>query len=86
MKIDHTKKFKKMFKKLPKNLKRKVIETIEVFIEYPFDPRLRDHALKGYLKGTRSISVNSDLRIIFKESDGYTLVLMLDLGTHNQVY
>lgn len=36
--------------------------------------------------GKRAISVMGDMRIIFEEFNDYTLVLMLDVGTHNQVY
>jgi mRNA-degrading endonuclease YafQ of YafQ-DinJ toxin-antitoxin module len=38
------------------------------------------------LLGKKAISINSDLRIIFEEFDDYTLVVFLDLGTHNRVY
>lgn len=37
-------------------------------------------------RGKRSFSVTGDMRIIFEEHENYTMVLMLDVGTHNQVY
>ena len=50
------------------------------------DPSLRDHALKGKMKGLRAFSAGFDLRIIYKEEDGFIVVTLLDVGTHNQVY
>jgi len=50
------------------------------------DPSLRDHALKGKMKGLRAFSAGFDLRIIYREEDGFIVVTLLDVGTHNQVY
>lgn len=38
------------------------------------------------MKGKRAFSVTGDMRIIFEEFDDYVLVIMLDIGTHAQVY
>lgn len=86
MKIRYHKSFEKSFKKLPKGLKAKTKEAIATFVKDPFAKKLRNHALKGNMKGRRAFSVTGDVRIIFEEYDGYTLVLMLDVGTHNQIY
>lgn len=86
MKIIYHKRFEKQFKKLTPKFKNKVIEVIGIFINDPLDKRLLNHNLKGNLLGKKAISINSDLRIIFEEFDDYTLVVFLDLGTHNHVY
>lgn len=86
MKILYHKNFDKHFKKLTDKLQNKVIAIIEVFRKNPFDPVLKNHPLKGELNGTRAISVAGDIRIVFEEHDSYVLVIMLDIGTHNQVY
>lgn len=86
MQIRRHKSFKKSYRKLEKNIRDKVDFTIEKFFNNPFDPLLRNHELKGKLAGKRSISVTGDIRIIFEEYDNYVLVIMLDVGTHNQVY
>lgn len=86
MKIQLHKNFEKNFKALPKNLREKTIQTIKIFAKNPKDIRLKNHALKGKLKGKRAFSVTGDIRVIFEEIDGYVLVLMLDIGTHNKVY
>ncbi len=59
-------------------------ERLEIFIEDPFDPRLRNHPLKGKLKGYRSINITGDWRALFKEvEDGVYFVI---IGTHSQLY
>ena len=86
MKIKFTKKFKKHLEKLPEKLKHKTILTIRKFVTNPHHPGLYNHALCGSLEGVRSISVTGDIRILFEEYDGYVLVIMLDIGTHAQLY
>ena len=86
MKIKYHKQFEKRFKKLPKSLQRKTIASIERFTQDPHNTQLRNHALKGKLKGLRAISVTGDIRIIFREHEGYTVVITLDVGSHAQVY
>ena len=86
MQIQYHKQFEKRFAKLQPQIKKKVIVTIQQFAKNPFDSRLRNHALTGRLAGQRAISVMGDMRIIFEEHHNYFLVIMLDVGTHNQVY
>lgn len=86
MEIQFHKNFEKRFKKLDERLKGKVLNKLELFIDNPFEASLKNHPLKGALKGKRAFSVTGDVRVIFEEVDDYLLVIMLDLGTHNQVY
>ena len=86
MKIRFQKSFEKRYSKLTPKLKGKVDETIHLFRVNPLDPILENHALKGVLQGKRAISVTGNIRIVFEEYEDYTLVLMLDVGTHPQVY
>lgn len=86
MQIQYHRQFEKRFAKLQPQIKQKVTATIQQFSKNPFDPKLRNHALVGRLAGQRAISVMGDMRIIFEEHDNYVLVVMLDVGTHNQVY
>lgn len=86
MKIIYHKNFTKKFKKLPAKLKEKTIFTIKEFTKNPLNPLLKNHALVGGLSGKRAFSVTGDARIIFEEYDNYILVIMFDIGTHNQVY
>lgn len=86
MKVLYHKKFDKHFEKLTFKLQDKVIETIDLFKINPHNPSLKNHTLKGEMAGKNSISVTGDIRIIFEEHDNYILVIMLNVGTHNQIY
>ena len=86
MKVIFSKQYDKGFDKLPIHKKRKVNEVIKIFKKNPRDPRLRNHKLHGKIKDRRSISVDSDLRIIFREENNYLLVLFLQIENHKQVY
>jgi len=86
MKIIPRKKFKKQYKKLNPKLKKKTKEVIFLFSNNPHHESLHNHSLGGVLKGKKSISVTADLRIIFEEFNNYTLVIYLDIGTHNRIY
>jgi addiction module RelE/StbE family toxin len=53
-----------------------------------FDPRLKTHKLKGELEGSWACSAGYDLRIVFKlvEYEGAEGILLLTIGTHEEVY
>ena len=86
MKIVYHKKFLKSFNKLERQKQQAVTVTVDTFRLNPFNPALRNHSLKGGMKGQRSLSAGFDLRIIFEESDGYAVVIMIAVGTHGEVY
>lgn len=88
MKILTKSSFDKSYQKLQKRDQIAVDNTIALFIQNPRDEKLRNHALKGVLKGLRSIDVKNDLRILFEEmSDGrYELVSLNNVGSHSQLY
>ncbi|OGC82080.1 MAG: hypothetical protein A2V81_02930 [Candidatus Abawacabacteria bacterium RBG_16_42_10] len=86
MQIRYHKNFEKHFRLLPEKLKQKTKFIIARFIQEPTHSSLRNHPLTGRLKGKRAISVTGNLRIIFEEYNNYVIVLMLDIGTHNQIY
>ena len=86
MNLRFHRRFDKRYAKLTPKLQVKVDRTIERFVADPFDPLLKNHALTGQLLGKRAFSVTGDYRVVFEEYKDYTLVLLLDVGTHNQVY
>jgi addiction module RelE/StbE family toxin len=53
-----------------------------------FHPRLKTHKLKGELEGCWSCSAGYDLRLIFKfvEYEEAEAILLLTVGTHEEVY
>jgi addiction module RelE/StbE family toxin len=86
MEIITTKQYIKQFEKLQKASKISVKKSIIIFQENPLDPKLNNHALKGKFKGYRSIDAEFDLRIIFREENGYEIVAIVQVGTHSQLY
>jgi len=86
MKVNFHRKFKKQYKRLPIKFQKKATNILKTFEKDPFHPRLKSHKLSGDMKGKNSISVTGDIRIIFQEFDGYTLVLMISIGGHEDVY
>lgn len=84
--IDFHKKFDKHYDKLNAKMRKKVDETIELFKQNPFEPRLGNHALIGDMQGRRAFWVTGNYRVIFREYNDYIIVLMLDVGSHPQVY
>ncbi len=51
-------------------------------------PSLRTHKLRGPLTGSWACSAGYDLRIVFEyvQHEGAEAILLLALGTHDQVY
>lgn len=86
MQFYRTKSFTKALQKLPPRLLDAVEESLILFEQDRTSPRIRDHALKGRLKGLRAFSAGWDLRIIYREEGGFITIILLDVGSHNQVY
>jgi addiction module RelE/StbE family toxin len=80
--------FKRNFRKRFKSklqLQEKFWQRIELFLENPFDSRLKTHKLTGHLKELWSFSVDYDMRIIFYFMTNEKVVFV-DIGTHDEVY
>lgn len=86
MRISYHRKFIKQFQKFPSSIQTSVTNTLEIFAKNPFTPSLKNHALSGKMQFKRAFSVARDIRIIYQEIDGHAWVILLDIGTHNQVY
>jgi mRNA-degrading endonuclease YafQ of YafQ-DinJ toxin-antitoxin module len=65
-----------------------VRSTLELLAEDVFDVRLRTHKLKGDLDGLWACGAGYDLRIVFEltQHDGAEAVLLMAIGTHDEVY
>lgn len=80
--------FKRAYKKRLKGnprLRTKFWERLSVFLEEPFSAQLRTHKLSGKLAGQWAFSVDDDYRVLF-EFIGKDSVLLIDIGTHDEVY
>lgn len=84
MKLLFHKQFEKQLKKLsPKDLEV-TKERLKMFLADPYDPRLRNHAIKGKYSGYRSIDIRGDLRALYKR--GGEAVIFVFLGSHSRLY
>ena len=86
MKIFFRKQFTKSYGKLSVREQSLVNKSLQIFELDPFDPALKNHTLKGAMKGQRAFSAGFDLRIIYREEGGHAVVYFLKTGSHNQVY
>lgn len=81
--------FKRTAKKYP-DLREDIGESLKLLAKDPFTPQLETHKLKGKLSGSWACSAGYDLRIVFdfvksekqKEDD----ILLMEIGTHDEVY
>lgn len=85
--------FKRAFKRTIKKdplYKDKIINSMLLLQQDPFNPMLKTHKLKGILEGSWSCSVDYNLRIIFdlitNPEINETEILLIDIGTHDEVY
>ncbi len=82
------KSFKRTYKKKIKNddeLKKKFWNAITTFSKDPFNPMLRTHKLTGKLEGSWAFSCSYDCRVIFRFLNEDN-VLLIDIGSHKEVY
>lgn len=78
--------FRKHYRKLSPSIQIKVDNVLRLFRVSPYTPSLGNHELKGSMQGKRAISVTGDVRIIYRTTDKHITVLVIDVGTHDQVY
>jgi len=85
MKIYTTAHFRKKLKKIPVNIKKKMIRREKIFMANPFYPLLDTHKLHGKLKEEWSYLIDDSYRVkfVFLERGD---VLYTDVGTHGEVY
>ncbi|MGK7927568.1 MAG: type II toxin-antitoxin system YafQ family toxin [Spirulina sp.] len=76
-------------KKHPK-LQERIAEKLNLLSSEPFNPILRTHKLKGDLAGSWSCTIEYDCRVLFdfvkNEETGEEEILLIDIGTHDEVY
>jgi len=80
---------KRTIKKHP-TLNKDVEKALRVLVEDPFAPQLETHKLKGKLSGSWACAAGYDLRIVFdfieSEKQKDDDILLLEIGTHDEVY
>jgi addiction module RelE/StbE family toxin len=85
--------FRRAFRRYTRNnpgRKEEVFQVLEQLATDPFQPSLRTHKLTGQLHGLWACWVEYDCRIIFAfepdPSSGEELIVLIDLGSHDEVY
>lgn len=71
-------------------METRIDERLNILAEDPFFPKLQAHRLKGKLAGSWACSVEYDCRIIFNFVEnletGEDDILLIDIGSHDEVY
>ncbi len=81
----YLKKEKKFIKKHPE-LKERYKKTLSLLINNPHHPSLRLHKLQGKLSKYYSISITMSYRIVLDLIITDKEIILLDIGSHDEVY
>ncbi len=81
-KIEYSKQFLRLSKKLPKNIIDIAKQKTMMLAKDPFHSALKTHKLHGKFRKYFSFSINYEYRIVFKFVDKKTL-LFLKIGKHD---
>ncbi len=78
---------KRLVKKRP-DAAQDLQTALQLLSDDALHPQLKTHKLKGDLQGSWAASAAYDLRIVFEMVDykGSEAILLLTLGTHDEVY
>jgi mRNA-degrading endonuclease YafQ of YafQ-DinJ toxin-antitoxin module len=89
MDVSFSDSFKRVFRKRIRTteVEKEFWIRLELFINDPFDAKLKTHKLSGKLKGLWSFYIEYDLRIIFYFTKNKPKkAVFVDIGTHDVVY
>ena len=75
-KLKYTKEFEKNLKTLTSQEQKLVANKLKLFIQNPFYPSLRTKKVQG-LDNVFEMSVNMDIRILWKYDDGIIILLLV---------
>ena len=76
--------FHKQMKSTPK-IRSQFDEKLQIFLDNPFDPRLKTHKLSGKLSEIWSFSISYQLRITFSFIES-NKVIFENIGNHDFIY
>jgi addiction module RelE/StbE family toxin len=88
VRILFSRKFHKNFEKRilrDQKLSNRFDKRIKQFSNNSNHPLLRDHPLTGSKKHLRSFSITGDIRVLYQPLNN-NAVILIDIGSHNQVY
>jgi len=85
--------FRRALKRATRNnpgLQERIFEVVSLLAIDAFSPSLKTHKLRGQLEGLWACSVDYDCRIVFafepEPETGEEIIILIDIGTHNEVY
>ena len=82
---DYTRRAARFIKKHPE-IKVQYGKTLELLERNPYHPSLRLHALRARLQGLHSLSINLSYRITLKLMILETEIVLVDVGSQDDVY
>ena len=82
-KLKYTKEFEKSLKVLTRQEQKAVAKKLKILVQNPFYPSLRTKKIQG-LDSVFEMSINLDLRILWKYENG-TIILLLNVGHHKNI-
>lgn len=82
-KLKYTKDFEKSLKSLTSQEQKAVFNKLKILVQNPFYPSLRTKKVQG-LGGVFEMSVNMDIRILWKYENG-VIILLLNVGHHKDM-
>lgn len=85
MKIIYWGEWEKYFSKISRYHKTITNDAVEFFLENPYHPSLRNHPLDPPLEKYRTLSVDDDLRILFRMMSSEK-AFFLKIWRHNEIY
>ena len=68
------------------DLKQVFKDKLILFEKEPFHPSLKIHSLRGKLKDVWSMSINYEHRLTFRFEENNTKAILINIGTHDEVY
>jgi addiction module RelE/StbE family toxin len=74
------------FAKRHPDLRAKLAAVLRDLEQDPFQPRLKLHNLQGKLAGMQAVSLTYDYRITLTVTIKEKEIILLDVGTHDEVY
>jgi len=82
---DYSRRAARFINKQPE-IKAQYGKTLELLESNPYHPSLRLHASRGRLQGLHSVSINVSYRITLKLVILETEIVLVDVGSHDDVY
>jgi len=83
--ISYLRKVKKFLGKHPELVKQ-YEKTLQLLEYNPYHPSLRLHQLKGRLNDLSSISINMNYRLTIEFTVTENEIILVNIGSHDQVY